>query len=161
MGKQIEFFIAKQDEIELLRYFEEKSVFYSKKKDLLTIEGVVESNELTVYICCPQSKIIVKDNGFIDAIESDVIHYSRGFKHKENVIEVSRIWAEFKYYDGNQNIIQKEEWFEQFFEQQRKYIKKSFKISKCKRYYIGKEAYKFYKDEGFSLKAGPKQLVEC
>lgn len=120
------------------------------------IEKIDQPSITQLFITSPESKIINDENGFIDQILSDVIVFRRCLINEEKMVWEGRIWAEFKYYDDNEEMIKKEKLFEQKFNKYRSWIKKNFRISLDKSSYIGEEAYTLYKEKGYRMMGGPK-----
>jgi hypothetical protein len=161
MGKQIEFFMTCKDESEFLRKVSEyKGVFINDKGLQMTLEEVGVSNSLSLFIVLSDAYLYKSTSGFLDAIVSEAVQFSRGMRREECIIRSSRLWAEFKYYDSNKNLITKSKQFNDIFNIYVKLIKKNYRRSKCKNYYIGNEAYKLYKEYSYSMLAGPKHMVE-
>lgn len=59
-------------------------------------------------------------------------------------MEYGRLWVELKYWDKQRQLIAKNKRLYERFDFYRKWIKKNYRISKDKCFYIGDEAYKFY-----------------
>ncbi len=56
------------------------------------------------------SKIKNSSNGYIDAIYSEVIEFSRSMTRNQNKVQYGRLWVELKYYDELEKSITKEKW---------------------------------------------------
>ena len=71
-----------------------------------------------------------------------------------------RFWVETRFYDSGGNIMVKPDWLIKLYEQCAKWIKKNYRISKCKGYYIGEKAYLLYSQEGWQMQIGPSLYAE-
>lgn len=161
MGKQIEFFMANTDEIELLhKVSEQKDLILNDKALPMTLEEAANSSSLSLFIVSGEAMVYKSNSGFLDAIVSEAIQFSRGMRRDSNVIRTSRLWAESMYYDSNHKLTKKSKYFNDMFSFYVNWIKRNFKPSKCKNYFIGNEAYRLYKEEGYIMLAGPKHIVE-
>ena len=164
MGRQIRFFMGPQDEAKFLKFVRANGdrIVRTKTKDgkVDFISGELLDTDLTVLIVSDSSRIVIDEYGFIDLSRSDVIEFSRCSKVKDGRMEeYGRLWFETEYWDDQQQLIRKEEWLKKRFELYRKWIKKNFRISKDKDFYIGEEAYQLYLN-GVKMMAGPKCAVE-
>ncbi len=160
MGKQIRFFMAKEDELEFYDLvLSSNDFFIDDKQNILDKEALFNSNEITLYIAQPNSNIIKDENGYINIIRSEVIEYSRCLFRNSN-LDYGRLWAEFKFYDSEGELVQKEKWFNDKFSSYRKWIKKNYRVSKSKDFYIGEQAYKLYLTKELEMMATPLIKVE-
>lgn len=161
MGKQIEFFMSLKDEMEFFeKVLESKAIIVNDRALSMTLDEAIKSNALSLFIVLNDAYVYKSASGFLDVIVSEAIQFSRGMRRDESTIRSSRLWAEFKYYDVNSNLIAKSKQFKDMFNVYNKLIKKNFRQSKCKNYFIGNEAYKLYKEDGYRMVAGPKHIVE-
>lgn len=163
MGKQINYFMVGQDELMFLDVMAKfnDSMITHRLFPLSQNEVVTSGTKLMMYIKSENSNLYVNEYGFVDGYRSDVIEYSRT-SVLENHALPGRLWAEMKYYDEFYNPIKisKEKWFSDRFEAYRKWIRKHFRRSTCKSFYIGEEAYKLYQSGELKTMAGPIVPVE-
>lgn len=160
MGRQVEFFMYDIDEFEFLKMTKENGGFIVNKHfEQIEIEALNYDTHIC-YIIFPMSSIVKSKGGFVDEIDSEVIQYSRCLKMQEKTLRSGRIWAEFKFYNDNNKLDIKGEWFTEKFNLYAKWIKKNSKFSKCKHYYIGKYTYEKYYNLGYKMMAGPKDIIE-
>ena len=161
MGKQVRFFMSRKDEIDFLKIIVQLNNFIlDNKAYLLTVEEAEVSTDLSFFITS-QDLVISKDNnGFVDPIVAEAIQFSRCMVLENKYLRSGRIWAEFKYYDNSKKLKTKSKEFSTMYSVCEKWIKKNFKRSKCKDYYIANDAYSAYKEDRVILVAGPKQAIE-
>jgi hypothetical protein len=158
MGRQIEFFQSIEDEQEFLNVI--LSLGYKiadNEGNKLTIDDVITSSILSLYIYINDFSI-VKRNGYIEQIESEVIQYSIGAKNDKD-LHNSRLWMQQNFFNSNGQITYKSEAFTDMFNILSKSIKKQYTLSNCNHFYIGRIAYKLYIEKGISMWAGPNHLV--
>lgn len=161
MGKQIEFFISKLDENGFLQFVSDNNdLIMNDKADAIDVKDAIDTSALSLFIVATNIKVFKSNSGFLDSIVSEAIQFTRGFVNNEKTVRSGRLWAEFKYYDCNHQIVTKRKEFNEMFNRYVKWIKKNCKMSRCKKYYIGNHAYKLYKEEGFLMKAGSNYTVE-
>ena len=162
MGKQIGFFMGPEDEkkfIELVLSQQDLLIRIKLKEgEIDPVKDPLNTNDSQLFIVSRQAKIIAWDSGFIKGSESDVIEFDR-CKRDSNKIKVGRLWMEMKYWDKQEQLITKEKWFNDRFEFYRRWLKKKYRISKNKGYYIGEEAYELYR-EGKSQMIIPATYIE-
>jgi len=160
MGNQVRFFMTEEDEIIFFKQFEEmqKNILNANGR-FLTIEEVLNSKDKLFFIASKESNIIIKSNGYIDTLKSDTIEYTRCIA-KENTLMYGRVWTEFKYYNEDGNCIMKDKKLKEDFNILKKWITKNLKISKCRYFHIGDDAYKNYKEYGWNMMATPVTNVE-
>ena len=159
MGKQIEFFQAKEDEVEFLQMVADSGyLLVDGNGGKLNIKEAISSKELSLFITFNDSHISISNSGFLDAIISEVIQYSRGLK-KENQLEKSRLWMENKYYDFSGTQKSKTKELTDMYKIFEKWVKKNYVKSDCCNYYIGQIAYAQFKEGDFNCKAGPRHIV--
>ena len=160
MGKQVRFFITMEDELILLeKVLKDGYLILNDMGNIFNAQEAIVSNEFSLYFTFYNSNII-KIGEFIEQIESEVIQFSRCRKFNENTFEPSRIWAEFKYWNSQEELIQKSDNFIKMYNVLAKWLKNTMKISICKNYYIGAHAYQLYKDKRCILQDGSKYYVE-
>ena len=161
MGKQIRFFMSILDEEEFLKKVKESKHFIlNNKGHIIKFDEIQASNTLSLFISLPDSIIRKYSSGFIDSISSEVIQYTRCTELEGKGLRDGRIWAEVKFYDDNDQLTGKRKEFEEMYKLYEKWLRKNFKISKEKDYYIGSDALRLYREEGYIMVAGPKQTVE-
>lgn len=161
MGKQIEFFMTKLDELEFLKMVVENGyLIMDDKASVIEIDEVIESSTLSSIITFKNSKICKSENDFLDVIESEVIEFSRSLNRSDNSMLSGRIWGEFKYYNSSQELIAKSKQMNDMYNILVKWIKKNMRQSKCKNFFAGSDAYRFYKINGYKMLAGPKHIIE-
>lgn len=164
MGRQICFFIAESDEEEFVRFvFESNDFIVSPRNQKLTLKSILDSTYQDLskyYIVTANSCINQFSSGIIDPTISDVIEFKRSRIEKDNKTFYWRLWAEFKYYDEDGEVILKEKWFRNKFDSYRKWIKKNYRISKDKDFYIGDGAFKLYNEGNLIPIASASYLIE-
>lgn len=160
MGKQIRFFMTRKDETEFLKaIIESMNLVLDPLANKLTFEEAQKLTALSFFIATDKLVISKDKNGFIDPITAEVIHFSRCILKEDKTMKNGKLWAEFRYYDGNQKLKKKSIDLSNIFSKYEKWIKKYYKISKCKDYYIGSDAYIQYKENLIIPVAGPNQIV--
>jgi hypothetical protein len=162
VGKQVRFFMSKEDERKFFKVvLEYNSLILDKNAVSLSIEDAQALKD-SLFISLPNESInIMKTaNAYIDAIAANVIQISKCMVIQNEVLRNGRIWAEFRYYDRNQELITKSKQFSDIYKSFEKWIKNNYQLSKCKDFYIGIDAYKEYKEKKYVLMSGPKYLVE-
>lgn len=161
MGKQLEFFMTKADELEFLNVIlVNHFLIMDNRATIISINEAIDSNELSLFFTFENAKICKSNNGFLDVIISEAIQFSRSMNIDYCSIRSGRIWGEFKYYNSSNELTTKSMQMSDMYCTLAKWIKKNMKQSKCKNFYIGNAAYSFYKAEGYSMLAGPKHTVE-
>lgn len=156
--------MVESDEEEFVRFvFESNDYLISLKDQNLTLETILHSTyqDLSMYyIASPNSCINKFNNGFVDHYTSDVIEFSRSRLEQDHTTFYWRLWAEFKYFDEKGEVISKDKWFSNKFETYRKWIKKNYRISKDKNYYIGEHAYELYTEGKLIPISSPTYIIE-
>ena len=169
MENQKEFFLTSKDEELIIKLIKEnndllinemggkilefgKPVVYSSSKPLDS--KIIKK----AFIYTSKSRIIKDKNGFVNELFSDVIEFSRCEVKNEKHLWNGRIWVETKYYYDNQEIEKKPDWLNIKYNYYQRWIKKNLMPNKDNNFYIGKDAYKLYKEEGYKMKNSP--LVE-
>ena len=161
MGKQITFFMLDIDEREFLKHVTENGdILISSYGERVAVGNVILSKERQFYIANEESKILIKENGFIDALRSDTIEFLRCTVKSEKLVSYGRLWVELKYLDEKGNSVHKGDWLNKKLSMYKKWIEKNYKISKCKGYYIGSETYDLYLNSGYSMMATPVLKIE-
>jgi len=160
VGRQVRFFMTEKDE--LLFWEKVRGLDYSifdNEGNTFTVEEASSSNKLSLYLALEDADI-VKRGEFIEQIESEVIQFSRCRCWRENILEPGRIWAEFKYWNSQDELTTKSNKFTERYNVLAKWLKKTMKLSTDKSYYIGEHAYKLYQERQYIMQAGPKYIVE-
>lgn len=161
MGKQVGFFMTNKDEVDFLKVIVQfNNSILDNKAFVLTVEEAKSSPNLSLFITSPNANISKDNNGFVDPIVAEVIQFSRCMLLDDKHLRTGRVWAEFKYYDNSKQLVAKSKEFKDTYNIYEKWIKKNFRLSKCKDYYIANDAYRAYKEDGIILMAGPKQVIE-
>lgn len=160
MGKQIEVFMSSIDITKLMEYVisQSDSILDSQGKHL-TIEECSSGDILSIFLVGRQDKLVKNDSGYIDAIVSEVIQFSKGNIGDNKYIYPSRLWAEFKYFDNRHVYITKSKEFSNLYIKYAKWIKKNSSKSKCENYYICNNALKSISEEGYVMKSGPNEII--
>jgi len=160
LSKQIEFFFSEEDEVLFTNYiYDNNYLTMDSKANVLTKADIVLSNELSFFITFDGSRI-EKRNEFIDQITSEVIQYSRHNSWNNGILSCSRLWAEFKYWNSSKEYVAKSSQLNQTYNTLTKWIKKNTRVSICKHYYIGEQAYHLYNQNKLRMAAGPKNFIE-
>jgi len=160
LGKQVRLFLTLEDELSILEKIAKSSeLILDGMGNILTVNEASISKELSLFFSFNGAHI-VKDNGYIEQIESEVIQYSRSCNWSENILEPGRIWAEFKYWNSQNELTGKSCKFIEMYNSLAKWLKKIMKISTDKGYYIGDNAYQLYKNEKYIMQDNQKYLVE-
>jgi hypothetical protein len=160
MGRQIRFFFYGQDEIDFLQLIKENNDYLIDKlgnkieiKDIgpqpAFKNGQSNTKLFTLYIANEASKIC-KDY-YVDEMYSEIIEFWRSEINNDNQLEIGRIWYQTRYYGRDGNVVIKPEWLDKKFNYYKRWITKNCKISKDKFFYIGKEAYRMYKEQNLKL----------
>jgi hypothetical protein len=159
MRRQINFFLLNEDETEFLEYIHSLGDgIISSRGCPLNNEDITGQNMAQVYIKLSQSIIKIRESGYLETFESNVIEYCRtrmsGLQRYDN----GRLWVEL--YDFNEAgyPFKKEKWLEDKYVLYKKWIIKHARISKNKYFYIGDAAYKLYK-QGYHMMSTPKYEV--
>lgn len=162
MGKQVRFFMTNKDEVDFLKVIVQFSnSILDNKAFILTVEEAKSStSNLSLFIASKNANISKDNNGFVDPIVAEVIQFSRCMLLEDKYLRNGRVWAEFKYYDDRKKLVNKSKEFKDTYNIYEKWIKKNFRLSKCKDYYIAKDAYRAYKEDGIIFVTGPKQVIE-
>ena len=161
MGKQVRFFMTNKDEVDFLKaIIQFNNSILDNKAFVLTVEEAKSSTNLSLFITAQNANISKDNNGFVDPIVAEVIQFSRYMLLEDKYLRNGRVWAEFKYYDDSKKLVNKSKEFKDTYNIYEKWIKKNFRLSKCKDYYIANDAYRAYKEDGIILMAGPKQIIE-
>jgi len=156
MGRQILFFFSREDEIEFLTKVHEMGlIIMDEYKNKLFAEDIKTKNDFAYFISYENSNIVIT-NDYINQIYSDIIKFTCCKSWKEKTLDIGRIWIEMRYYDSSDNLVKKDEILEKIYNQLVRWIKKNTRISTNKFCYIGKHAYKLYKEEGWRMVQGAK-----
>ena len=160
LGRQIRFFIESKDEEKFVNYLVSQNYYFVDKYNQHNdVSELLRSNVLSFFIASPQSKIHLGKGEFVDSITSDVIQYSRGFI-KESHLHYGRLWFEGKYYNEYNVLTFKDDWLHDNYMNICKWVKKNFRLSNSKDFYIGEGAYELYKNGVYKMMASPKYTVD-
>jgi len=160
MGKQIRFFMVQQDEEKFLKVIKEfGDTIVDNMLQPFSLCDITSSTKEILNIISPESSIIKSKRGCIDSLFSDTIEFSRSYLKNQNELYYGRLWTELKYYNENREIVTKSKVLNDRYSFYNKWIKKNFKISDDKDFYIGEEAYKLYKEFDLRMMATPKTEV--
>lgn len=162
MGKQVRFFMTSKDEEDFLKFVVEcsDSIIDNKAFDL-TVEEATSSTSILSLFIAPRNVSIAKDkNGFVDPVAAEVIQFSRCILLEGKYLKNGRIWIKLKYYDDTSKLVNKSKDLKDTYSIYEKWIKKNFRLSKCKDYYVANDAYRSYKEDRTILMDGPKQVIE-
>lgn len=172
MGRQTRFFMVGKDEVKFFEIIGEfgdltvddraNPINLNKVREfpVYTDERIDPPPITQFFVIPPELNVRKTENGFIDQISSDVIEFSRCSITDKNIVWEGRIWAEFRYYDENDQLVKKEKWFEQKFNKYSRWIKKNLRISIDKDSYIGEEAYRLYKEKGYRMMNSPNVEIK-
>jgi len=158
MGKQTEFFFAYEDEILFVnKVCENDYIFLNSEAKMLISEEIID--EISIFLTFEGSQILM-DNNFIEPISSEVIAFTRCISWKKNTLSCGRIWAQFKYWNSQNEYVSKSNQFNQIYNNLAKWIKRFSKKSIHDHYYIGPKAYNLYKEHQCQMVTGPKTFAE-
>jgi len=160
LGEHIEFFFDVKDETIFTNYiYHNNYVIMDDKANILSEKDIISSNEMSVFIAFSGSRI-EKREIFIDQITSEVIQYSRCMNWSDSVLNCGRLWVTYKYWNVLKENITKSNQLNQTYNNLTKWIKKNTRVSVCKHYYIGEQAYNLYSNNKWRMAAGPKSFIE-
>lgn len=161
MGRQIRFFMAPEDEYEFLKtMFELELIILDRQAEQIASSDTKTIEGLSFYITFKNSNIVKTSYGFVDAIGSEVIQCSPNIVKQNGSIRNGRLWVEHKYYDSNQELVEKSIELKKVYDLLSKWIRKNYKLSTCKMFYIGKKAYELYRDGKYRMEAGPQWFID-
>ncbi len=154
MGKQTGFFMSESDEAEFLGLVgDHGDVILGLDARELTVEEALHYARRKVFIALPQSEPTLSAFGLISSA-AEVVEFWRCLRRGDGHIEDGRIWAEFRDYDSSGRLVPRAKQFQDMYSFYAKWIKKHYRISSNKRYYIGPEAYRKYKEDGWTMRSG-------
>jgi hypothetical protein len=170
MGRQLNFFLFGQDEADFLEVVKQMGDFlldrhglplgFDKLKEPLVYpDGKYNKDLIHQFYISKQNALITKMNGmFIDELDSQVIQFVRSALETQNELRNGRLWYQTRYYDSQGNTVVKPDWLTQQYDKYKKWIIKNTKIDTGSsfRYYIGKEAYRMYKEQGIKMMSNIK-----
>jgi|WetSurMetagenome_2_1015567.scaffolds.fasta_scaffold465868_2 hypothetical protein len=154
MGRQIRFFFTEKDEEDFLQaIFEHGDFIIDSKGRQMTKHEIFKENPAKIYIKPTQAVVIMRESGYVEAFESNIIDYrrSRIQSNDPKKFQVGRLWIELIGYASNGSTFRKDKWIEDEYNYYKKWILKHCKISKNKDYYIGSTAYLLYKDKQYEM----------
>jgi|GEM_PF-5432169 len=172
MGRQINFFMFGDDEHKFLNYVKEtqnylidrfgNTISFEEMEPSCCSKDENQANRMMdiYYIAAPNSKIEIRDKAGLQSVISEVIEFSPSIIRHSNELWNGRIWIETKYYDEHRNIVMKPKWFIDMFNLYQKWIKKNLRPNKDKDFYVGDNAYKLKKSEGYRLMNSPKVEID-
>jgi hypothetical protein len=151
--------MVNSDEIKFLEEVQRNNdLLITKEQDI--IDNYSNLNDQRIfYLKSNRSEIITNSNGNINSINSDIIEFSRSMPIG-NKVSYGRLWVELKYYNEFGESIKKENWLNDKYNLYSKWIKRNLRISKCKDFYIGDEAYGFFQSGEMLMMATPIIKVE-
>ena len=157
--------MVNEDETEFIKKVVESGDFFLDDKGNILTPGEVKDIWGNFWIISPQSKIIKMDNGFIDDDRVDAIQFCKCFVKNQKFVSPGRLWVQLKYYssyDESARIITKEKWLEDKYNYYKRWLVKNYKGDKGKglRFYIGRETYRLYKEEGWKMMTSPVNEAE-
>lgn len=157
MGRQVNFFFSQNDEHEFIKQVN-KNGFLIMDSTGYVIDDPFSCPISQFYLALPDAKLKYS-RYFLCSLESEIIEYSR-CELKGNEMDRGRIWAEFRFWNANEEIVRKREVFEKAYEKLARWVKKNSRIDKNKFNYIGPGAYKMYKDDGIKMVLTPRSNGE-
>jgi hypothetical protein len=184
MGRQIQLFMADKDEIKFIEVIKNQGdsiidvkgqIFDFSELEKLIIESQKKldwedfwRHFYKYYIITPEF-IIRKDNfNDVDDDASEAIEFSRSEIHNKSMRN-GRMWVQLKYWkkedNGEYNFVTKPEWLNKKFNIYKKWLTKNLKACKKERkneilFYIGEEAYRMNKQEGYRMMNSPNLEIE-
>jgi hypothetical protein len=151
-------------------YGEDELIFLEEVKknhDLLLDEKSEPLKELikpeilrSIFITMQNSNISKRASGNLDPLVSEVIQLVRSVIKENNQLWEGGLWVETKFYDDKKQLVTKPDWLTKKFDEYNKWITKNMRSNKDNSVYIGDEAYKMYKEQGFEMKNAPKVNIE-
>lgn len=160
MGRQVNFYMTEIDErVFLQEIIKNNQIILDEKGKILSLEEAIQPSNYQLWIADKSGDLQFSTGGFINSSFSEAIEYSRCEKVNDYALDHGRIWAEFRYYDDNANIVKKSLEFEKLYQTYAKWLKKNMKLSTNKSFYIGKDAYEQYK-KGLKMKSTPVSFTE-
>lgn len=172
MGRQINFYLERQDEqvllnTELLSHVESIKCYVSKPRSEhytdFESDPYAKGIYPQLYICLKRDfdnivyeKLEAKNLYYVDSTRSQVIEFIRsGYKREENLLISGRFWMEMKYWDkdikGNPVIITKRKELEELYSSLARWIRK-YCTKLPNGNYIGRHAMELY---GKGVKLSP------
>jgi hypothetical protein len=159
MSRQISFFFSPKDEELFIKYLRENDiVFLDKRANEFDKEHLLSSDELSFYLTFSGANI-EKSDEFVEQISSEIIKYSR-CKTSKRSIEPGRLWLKLKYWNSENELVEKNQEINHIYSKLVKWIKKNSKISICKYYYIGTNAFNLYSQHNAKMETGPGVFIE-
>lgn len=162
MGRQIRFFMVQQDERRFLDFIvarHDKILLPKFGKVPIDVHAFSANDAYQFFITTTQGKLVER-GGFIDELTSDVIEFDRCKIKNGREMDYGRLWVETKFWDEQGQLVTKEKWVNDFYESYRKWIRKEYRLSKDKGFYIAEEAYRLYRAGKLKMMATPKLAVE-
>jgi len=164
MGRQIGFFMAKEDIEDIFAFVKERgdTVLSGKNEPILHLDEELESkyfhseSGFQAFIWRDNLKIVKYDTGYLDSWNSEVVEIMSGGCDTQNrLLHPGRFYVDMKGFREGADFFKNKE-LDDLYETYRKYVKKYFRKSIGKyTYYIGPKAYELYKS-GWKMMSGPK-----
>jgi hypothetical protein len=156
VGKQTRFFMSEADELGFLGVARDRrDVILDVKGRELDIDDVGARGEFKVYLAQPDLGLVVRrPSGYVEDGESEVVEFVRCRQLADDTIGDGRIWAVFRYYDASDQPVSKSKEFEAMYSFYARWVKKHYRINRDKDYYIGPDAYRKYKEDGWVMRSG-------
>jgi len=160
LGRQIEFFFGDKDEASFLDFiYGNDYLIMDRKGNFLSKENAQISIELSFFITFNGSQI-EKNGEFIDQYSSEIIQNSRCKFWVDDILSHGRIWTQLKYWNSDNEYVEKNSQLNQTYNVLLKWIKKNTRRSICKYYYIGEQAYEQYRQGKWNMSTGAKSFIE-
>jgi hypothetical protein len=160
MGRQTNFYFTSKDDAGFLDFIEQNGmIIYSYEAKILTRAEADSYDESELFLSFHNAEIFMRVTS-IEQLSSEVIQYSRSICKEGKRLWTGRIWSELRKYDDKWKKVEKNPELTAFYNVLSKWIKKESKISVCKSFYIGKDAYERYKNDNWIMVSGPKTTVE-
>lgn len=162
MGRQTCFFMSEKDEVEFLQTVQEHG---DRILDLTTAELTMDEvlarqlhwGHSQVYIAPqrPDAIVLHKDKllgglDFMNTHTSEVIELDLCERQDASIME-GRIYGDKHYVEDMQWAIKSKQ-FEQMYNYYHKWLRKHYKLGKDKWWYIAPDAYRKYKEEGYTMR---------
>jgi hypothetical protein len=160
MGRRVRFFMYGNDELIFLEEIKNNFDLLLDEKSEPLKELVKPEIMRSLFITIPNSNISKWQNGDVDPLMSEVIHFIRSIVEEKNQLWEGGLWIETKFYGDKNQLVIKPDWLTKKFNVYKKWVTKNLRPNKDKSIYIGEEAYKLYKEQGFQMKNAPKVNIE-
>ena len=152
MGRQLYFFMSKEDELKFLKYIIQKNyIVFSRYNLLLKEEEANNSDEVIYSLSFDGANIIKNEYSQINRSDSEVVEFYRCSTKIEKSLVVGRIWMAPTRLIGD-NFVEKSSKLKDLYNLLARYIKRNMKISVDKHYYIAENAYNMYRKNECTLR---------